>query len=265
MIYPAYRVLNEAGDYRSFFWFCFARLQCLDEDSTRYSNYLSSEYEREGRRSFWEYQGCDDLSSAEKVVRIDAAFHTPEWSEEDVALIMSQPLFSDFTWEKEGEFIVVSTPTVDRKITSIMYPLFMIRNILSSYEAFYELRKLNLSVVEAAFLGSQFNVSKTYTGRRYLCQVSEDYLLAKTLEGLAIVMNQKPEYIGAKWGFYSKGYEGYDGLYWDLPETLFEVEDVVDIEDILGQEGNPDTSLDESLKLIVECFKEAMEKVNEKA
>lgn len=262
MIYPSYRILNEEGQYQSFFWFCFARLKYLDRNPNQYDDFLGSHYQKEGAKPLWAYHADTEITSAKDVTRIEVALHAPDWDVKDVEAIMGQPLFDDMKWHIEGEFVVAGIETEDKHIQAIMYPIFMLRNILSGSEVFPLLRERGLSVVEAAFLGSQLTVCTNFNGKKYAERIGDDYYLAKTLEGLALVMNQKPVYMGAKWGVYSEGYRE-TGDYSDLPESAFDVDCDIDIEDITDEIGEDDGL--NGFTILADHFKQAMETVNAKA
>lgn len=266
MIYPAYQVTGEDGETRSFFWFCFARLKELDERARKYADFLGSEYTLDGRRPYWDFTGDGNgPSKASDVVHLDVALHTPEWSEQETALVMEHPLFSDFTWSRDGEFVVFGTDTKGKLIDEIMYPVFMLRDIFSAKDAIDMLQPLGLPLMEAAILGSQFYVVKDFRGKTALRWICDDYRLAMTFEGLAKLVDTPIPYDGNKWGYIAGGYNGNEH-YCSIPESRFDLpgkqQDIEDIDDAFGEDEG--TGMLDTAKIIVDCYTQAKENLRDK-
>lgn len=267
MIYPSYRVIDAEGNFRSFFWFCFARLKYLDRDQNQYDDFLGTHYQNDGKMPLWKFGEGNGhkIGSASDVVRIEVAFHSPNWGPNVVKEILSNPLFEGFQGGKEGDFIVVGIDTANKKVREIMYALFMLRDIFSAREVYEQLVD-HLSITESAFLASQFDIAKDFRGTPILEWIGDDYRLAATFEGLAKVMTEKPVYHGVEWGFYPEGYRE-DGSYTDLPEDAFDIEAGQNIEDVIEamEDLEEPMSFKQSIEIIRDHFKHAMEKVNAKA
>lgn len=260
MIYPAYKVTGADGKFRTFFWFCFARLKELDEYPRRYGDFLDSDYERESRRPYWAYELQDGYpEEARDVVKIEAAFHCPNWNDVQINIVASHSLFGGMNITTDGEFVVCSVDTTNKCISEIMYPLFMLRNILCKLDLIESFELKGLPFIQAAFLASQFYTAKDYTNKEYHLHIGEDYRLADTFEGLASVLLKPMTYSGPKWGHYSGGYVEND--YYSLPEDTFEITDGTNIEDFTEDFGAKYREID-TAQVLVEAFSEALEKVN---
>ena len=264
MIYPSYKITDAEGNFRTYFWFCFARLKQVDEAPRRYSDFLGEEYHKEGCKPYWEWTTAKGPEQASEVVNIQAAFHVPDWEPAHIELLSEHHLFSDMKITCDEEFVLCSIDPIGKKIDEVMYPLFMLRNILSSLEPILDLEKHGLSFIEAAILGSQFDIASSFGVQKgYIAHVSEDYRLAATFEGLASLVDKPLKYSEAEWGYYEGGYvESFDEDYYNqLPENSYQVGGV-DIEDVYEAVYEV-RSTEDTFKLIADYFKQAMEKVNE--
>lgn len=266
MIYPSYRVLDSAGNERTFYWFCFARLQYLDRQPHEYHEYLNDSHRGPNKMPFWDYKE-DSLvePGAGNVVRIEVALYIPDWDQEVVKEVLKLPLFDGLSSEFRNDFLVVGINTTGKYITEIMYPLFFIRNILSTKETFDILYEKGLSIQEAAILGSQFETSTRYSGRFSMNHVGDDYQLAQTFKGLAMLLKKSPTYHGDTWGDDPSGYGGLEQTFCDLPEEAFgegvDWSNIYGVIDFLDELDDPHTDYHQ---VMVDYFKEAMEKLDEK-
>lgn len=264
MIYPAYKITDAEGNFRTYFWFCFARLKEIDENPRKYSDFLGEEYQMEGRRAFWEFSGDGGGPTCSRdVVKIEAAFHAPNWELAQIEIVAAHPLFKDLNVGCNDEFITCSIDTVDKKIDEIMYPLMMLRDIASNHDVIEMLEEKGLPFIDAAFLGGQLYLCKSFGAKNkggYLQQTGEDYQLANTFKGIASVVHKPMVFQGYMWGTYDGGYKD-KGNYCVMPETLFDIEEGQTIED-LAEDCQANYQEWDTVQLFVDFYNQAKEEIN---